>query len=413
MGNIHARLHMGDVEVKPEGFERLNFPPADDRSWVAIRRLLGRPWFSRLWTVQEAVLSKRLFVQCGTAAVDWDSLATWTLYLGQSWLLGWLAATNDSDSNSLDLATPHQPTCSGGDIINAIDDERIRNLTFAHLQSLLLMLVATRYANATEPKDKIYGVLGMSESQMLPDYSPTKTARDVYHDASLSLMPAQTCELLSCVDHDMLLEPSWVPDWSTARVTESLGYLTKAWALYSAGRNPGTGESMSFSTLSRFVLSYDKKRLTLSGILFDKVVALGCVSKSPTLDVQDPPRSNRDLASYVDLLKSIRNTLDYPSPSTSVYDAFWQTVVAGRDGSGAAAPTQEHSEVFSLILDFTTGAMPSLPGQIYSPRRQKGFFTLNSLRSRKPAKTFEDLQTAMRAALTMGDLRLLRRAISL
>jgi hypothetical protein len=77
------------------------------------------------------------------------------------------------------------------------------------------------------------------------------------------------------------------------------------------------------------------------------------------------------------------------------------TLLAGRDASTTAAPTQDHNDVFSLILDSTTGEMPSFPGQVYTPRRQKGFFTLNSLRTRKPAKTLEDLRTAIRAALTM------------
>jgi hypothetical protein len=36
-----------------------------------------------------------------------------------------------------------------------------------------------------------------------------------------------------------------------------------------------------------------------------------------------------------------------------------------------------------------------------SLRRRKGHFTLNNLRTRKPAQTLEDLQTALRVALNM------------
>jgi hypothetical protein len=54
-----------------------------------------------------------------------------------------------------------------------------------------------------------------------------------------------------------------------------------------------------------------------------------------------------------------------------------------------------------LIVDATTGKSLSLPGQTMSIRRQKGHFNLDSLKTRKPAKVLEDLQTALRAALKM------------
>jgi hypothetical protein len=148
-------------------------------------------------------------------------------------------------------------------------------------------------------------------------------------------------------------------------------------------------------------LSDDRKEVTLSGKIFDSIISLGCVSLTPTLNIDDPQAGNRELGSYVNMIRSRTQSHAYPIPNTSIYDAFLQTLVAGRDGSGVAPPSKDHSEVFSLILDSVTGQILSLPGQTSSPRRQKGYFTLNSLKTRKPAKTFEDLQTALRAALKM------------
>lgn len=148
-------------------------------------------------------------------------------------------------------------------------------------------------------------------------------------------------------------------------------------------------------------LSEDKKALTLTGKLFDTITGLGCVCEDTILDIDDPKSANRYLASYVDLTLKCKQWHKYLMSGVSVYEAFFYTILAGRDGSGTSAPTLDHSEAFGLILDSTTGQTPSLPGQTISARRQKGHFTLDNLRTRKPAKTLEDLQTAVRAALKM------------
>lgn len=179
-------------------------------------------------------------------------------------------------------------------------------------------------------------------------------------------------------------------------MTNALGYSTKAWALYCAGGRPVTGKEPP-----RMTLSSDKKAITFTGKVFDSIASLGGVCENPALDIDDPKSANIDLASYVALAIKSRQWQRYLIEGTSVYEAFFWTLLAGRDGSSISAPTQEHSEAFGLILDSTTGQTPSLPGQAMSARRQKGHFTLDNLKTRKPAKTLEDLQTALRAALKM------------
>jgi hypothetical protein len=401
MDYVYARLQLSDVEITPDDFERLDFPPANHRAWHAVRRLLQRPWLSRLWTIQEAVLSRNLFVKCGQVVVSWEDLAAWCYVLQHCKLLRWLATGDTDDCKDCDISCPKRRLPAGGSIINSLQSDRLQGLMLQEKEYLLNSLVRTRYAQATEPKDKIYGVLGITDSSIAPDYSTTKTARDVYHEACLTQIPSLIYELLSCVDHDTPLKPSWVPDWSTDRVTEALGYSTKAWTLYRAGRNP-TDQSTTFTGKpSKVILSEDKTRITVPAILFDKIAMLGDIVSEATLDIETPQSGNQSWSPNIQLIKYHYKHHTYPLSDCSIFDAFWRTLLAGRDASGTSAPTNEHSDVFSLILDSTTGQMPSLPGQTYTPRRQKGFFTLNNLRSRRPAKILEDLRTAMRAALTM------------
>lgn len=294
-------------------------------------------------------------------------------------------------SGQIELLPPQ-----GAAIVDSIQAHRLRGLALAQKEYLLNILVSTRYARATQPKDKIYGVLGISDSAIIPDYSPDRSVRDVYREACLTQLPTCQYELLSCVDHEQPLRPSWAPDWSTARVTEALAYSTKAWALYCAGGRPVTGKEPP-----KMVLSEDKTTITLTGRVFDTIISLSGVSQDPVLDILDPKRTNLDLASYVELALKSKHWHKYLISGIPVYEAFFHTLLAGRNGSNISAPSADHSEVFGLILDSTTGQTPSLPGQTMSIRRQKGHFTLDNLKTRKPARTLEELQTALRAALKM------------
>ncbi|XP_014552763.1 hypothetical protein COCVIDRAFT_109463 [Bipolaris victoriae FI3] len=393
---VYARLQGTDAQVTPADFARLDFPPVSDQVWWDIRQLLRRPWFSRLWTIQEAVLSRNLFIKCGHASVCWDDLAAWCYCLEETGILRWLVSNADLDLQRPLRENPKFLPPQGAVVVESIQADRLQSMGLIQKEYLLNILVSTRYAQATEPKDKVYGVLGIADSNIVPDYSPSLSVREVYHQACLTQLPHLKYELLSCVDHDQPLQPSWVPDWSTPRATEALGYSTKAWALYCAGGRPVNGKEPP-----RMALSEDKNALTLTGKVFDTIISAGCVCEDPVLDIVDPKGQNRDLASYVELALKSKQWHKYLISGTSVYKAFLNTLLAGRDGSGALAPTIDHEEAFGLILDSTTGQTPSLPGQTISTRRQKGHFTLENLKTRKPARTLEDLQTALRAALSM------------
>jgi hypothetical protein len=43
-------------------------------SWVALREFLGRPYWDRLWIIQEVVLSASKTELCGTHSINWDVL---------------------------------------------------------------------------------------------------------------------------------------------------------------------------------------------------------------------------------------------------------------------------------------------------------------------------------------------------
>jgi hypothetical protein len=415
MQDVHTRLQLSYVKVTTDDFEHLQVPPADDRSWWAVRQLLRRWWFTRTWTIQEACLSRHCYMQCGTTVVSWDSIASWCMTLEDSGLLDWLMSYAKLDaiySNMVtkDLSVP--PT--GGVVINELQKARLNELTSGRgpeglgTNSFLNMLVMVRYAAASDPKDKIYAVLGFADAYVKPRYSEDVTYRDVYHEVAVNQVESS---LLTCVDAEEPLRPSWVPDWNTPRVTQALAYSSMAMSVYSAGGpwtiEGTTGGKILPGPFPRFTVSEDKRRITRPGVLFDKIAKLGAISIDPILCIDPTQMAKTEWASYVQLADNMLSNATYSSTNNSVYNAFFQTLLAGRDSTGIAAPSPDHSEVFSLILDNITHKEPSLPGQVYSVRRKKGHFTLASLVAKKGAKVrrpvlvLEDMRIALRAVLHM------------
>ncbi|KAF2632499.1 hypothetical protein BU25DRAFT_470170 [Macroventuria anomochaeta] len=300
---VHDRLQLSDTKMTISAleFQRLHIPAPNDVSWWAVRQLFGRHWFSRTWTIREACLSRKLYVQCGKAVVPWDDLSAWCMTLEVSGLLVWLAAN---------------------------DVLPIAFISLNERTSLVEALVKTRHAAATEPKDKVYGVLGLANSDLmpiLPDSSKEITSRHVYHKACVAelLGSSRLIPLLKCVDHDTPLRPSWVPAWSSPRVTAALGYLTATWGVYMTGGDPSGGVSR--------VLSDDRKRLTLCGKIFDTVSSTGEVSIDPSLYIEEPSLLSNPWANYVYIADNPRSKTLYSTTNESVYHAFWQTVMAGRE----------------------------------------------------------------------------------
>jgi hypothetical protein len=393
---VRARLQLSDEKISVADFEHLVLPDPNNIAWWEVKQLFRRPWFTRLWTIQEVILpASDVYVKCGRATAPWGELAEWCATLKSCGLLQWLATNTDIDSRYGKGVHPTDlKPATGGTTIAALDSAR--QLSYQNMQSLLNILVDTRYAQAWEPKDKVYGILGLVDVDIVPKYAKSVTTREVYFEASTKVNPEELYRLLHCVDHESPVRPTWTPDWSTPRVTRSLGYTNMSWAIYAAGGKRSDPErGFKYPFIVPVNIDHASRSMLVSGKEFDTIALLGDTVTQPVIDIDNPTEGNQAWVSYIDMAKRFEQ---YPS-GVSVFDAFWQTLVAGSDVSGREKAPQDYSEVFSLVLDSSTGKMPSLPGQVYSPRRKKGFFTLDSLRSRKPAKTLEDLRVSFTAAL--------------
>lgn len=178
---------------------------------------------------QENVFSKRILFLCGTTYITWDDMTIFVLCMIKHDLVQYLG-----------LNGPPQETSSSDSACGRLLDifyTQNQFASFINRPLLLTWLVYGRDAQATDPRDKVFAVMGMTRTIINPDY--TKAIFDVYMEAAQSVEPIYMAEMLSCVDHDQTIarRPSWVPDWSRPRHTTALGYSSSSASVYQNRRS--------------------------------------------------------------------------------------------------------------------------------------------------------------------------------
>ncbi|KAK6824580.1 hypothetical protein PG987_012074 [Apiospora arundinis] len=195
-------------------------------------KLLQRPYWDRMWVLQEVILARKLTVQCGRKSADWG------------FFHGTTAAT-------LRLT---KKTCLGGPfslgypfiLMNQLQ-KRVSNITpFMFLQSntqameslssdpLATYLSITASAQATNPLDKVYGLLGLlphgsvARKEFQPNYIQSPKIlfiRVVKYflatKGNLLVLTARPSKQSSKFTDFLPDLPSWAPDWTAEPDTAS------------------------------------------------------------------------------------------------------------------------------------------------------------------------------------------------
>ncbi|PMD34246.1 HET-domain-containing protein [Hyaloscypha variabilis F] len=164
--------------------------------------ILLRPWFTRAWILQELVLSRDPWVQCGKLRVRWTDLCA--LLLGQQ---------EGLESAGMALK-----------VLKDMDSARSRGAE----NSLYDILRARRGFGASDKRDIVYALLGLIKqdkafSPELVDYSMSLSRVYTIVAELILRSPLQqewTETVLSHADDGRELQdrpdglPSWAPDWS-------------------------------------------------------------------------------------------------------------------------------------------------------------------------------------------------------
>jgi hypothetical protein len=172
--------------------------------WAMLDNLFDRPYWRRIWIIQEVAVAAKVRVICGEDEISWDELATAnTVY--ERW-------------RPAELASKHR----GGNY------SYVQNITIFRQQialeepiSLLLAMSKTQKALSTDPRDKIFALLGLccDGSTLVPSPNYVQSVDDVLRDMtrkmmrtfrSLDIMFAGSSQIDS--HSSQRSRPSWAPD---------------------------------------------------------------------------------------------------------------------------------------------------------------------------------------------------------
>ncbi|TQN66003.1 hypothetical protein CSHISOI_09444 [Colletotrichum shisoi] len=121
-------------------------------SWTALGWVLSRQWFTRVWCVQEIVLAQSSKVSIGSHSLVWIKLGVTAAWLTEQSLATDYDVPANLEGLSWDTAYSMFDT-------NGLSES-----------SLLEILVTFRDFNATDPRDKVYGLLGLVGEENLKGY---------------------------------------------------------------------------------------------------------------------------------------------------------------------------------------------------------------------------------------------------
>jgi WD repeat-containing protein 55 len=371
---INASLQSNTDETAPalEEFGRISLPAPGSQRWLDLSKLLSRPWFQRVWIIQETVLSADVQLQCGRRTISWLDMSTFAICMIQHDLTQYLVSTDNSADHLSE---------AGCIRIRMIDRMKDLNNVNPAKNPLLQALVEARGAQATDPRDKVFGIMEMAATTITPNYS--KAVFEIYTEAARKNIPDRVFNLLCCVDHVLPSAccPSWVPDWSIPRETTSLGYLGALHGVYQAAKG------------SRPEIKQVGSGLFVAGIVYDTVSGISSPAESYLKRLPDPTSPTADF-----VIESVRMAMEncqpYPS-NVGLFDTFWHTLVAGKDESGSMKAPSDFAEIFALLIDSAIGSSPSMPGQPTRKRR----ITLDNLKTRRPSRTYRQMQIAFEAAV--------------
>ncbi|PKK41852.1 hypothetical protein CI102_14232 [Trichoderma harzianum] len=136
----------------------------------ALKTVLNVSWWSRIWTVQEAILPPTATIYWGPCEISW-------------------AVLDKASTSFFNDTAPaiHHEFWDNGCLLNL--QASLRGLSASREEELFQLLWRWRFRSATDPRDKVYGVLGFRQDVSLPSVKMCNYEVDVrtlYHTEPIS-----------------------------------------------------------------------------------------------------------------------------------------------------------------------------------------------------------------------------------
>ena len=185
------------TDIEANDFKRFRFDPVYwttmIRSWHARMSLFERPWFKRVWVVQEIAMSRHAIVVCGRYSTSWSTLEN-TYRMSKFW-------DEWEDGQRLGLLVEMRASIQAGRRDNI---GKVAQKVF--------------HCEATEPMDRIYAILGLADQlppglEIAIDYEADNNAK-IAEVTRVCLSLGDDAQLLFAWHRNPLAENSTRPSWA-------------------------------------------------------------------------------------------------------------------------------------------------------------------------------------------------------
>lgn len=247
----------------------------DENTIKALRAFFSRSWFHRTWVVQEIVVARDATVICGLRELSWNIIHIATRQIQE--------LVHSYPRRSPYVESGFQRVLL---LIEAMDLQYLHDpIAIAH-KSLLHLVASFSAFEATDHRDKVYGLLALSEEArrarfseeiLEPDYEQPVTR--VYTEVVryLASKTKRLDVLRACLGPGKISGlPSWAPDWTVAMprcVSGGVAYWNKQFTLPEEKSDP--------PPVARF--SEDMTEMVVRGFIISRLVGAGRNCDGPSI----------------------------------------------------------------------------------------------------------------------------------
>ena len=309
--------------------------------WLALRKFLKRPWFERLWIVQEIIMaSGEMILLCGNSSIAWDILAEVVVIIETNGLSRLIRQSIDEGVD---------PVAPAG-LLNTACVHAVKNMR--SLQQPIGLQFALIYClrfKATDPRDKIFALLGLATDAGNPVLHPNYEApvREIFTESSRYMMIAnKSLRILHIAgigwSRQIVDLPSWVPDWSAPQRVTIFGDMAD---------NAGYRASASLPT--RIKIRPGPDTLTLEAIFIDTMnvcLPQPDITLSWRLTEAGSEEYRHAMVSWVDQLRAaVDASAHYAQENYDREDVLWRALLANTIRPGLPA-REEYRRFFQSWL---------------------------------------------------------------
>ena len=336
-------------------------PDQNDPFWPALVDLYKRPWYDRLWVLQEVILAKDIDVLCGNRSMPWAAFASFAIkmreLLPDALTDGFNARLQDCSNDSAKARDPG--------FVSIRDMDALRSNEAAGLETpFSTYLSIGQKCKVTNPLDRVYGLLGLLASEELVrcidnryDWEPWQGYLHfckiyIERDPELALL-----SMAGCVSKPKEL-PSWCPNF------DSPPNVTSFYCTYdglSAGFKPGGPRHSQIKT------SATSNTITVPGFRMDRVKTV-TKAADPRVDNTTPLTGSTDQMKA--FLQYHCECLGLFTTVTTGPQEFVRTLVAGHLAPSEPLPPTDFIPVHIQVLVRSEamtrgGALPTLSAEEY------------------------------------------------